>query len=159
MTSEIGERGGPLDEIIFDGAGFVISGDNDEVLPQSPSAEKFRETIVRLVPAEKLHHFLLRSYGWAGTRYQLESLRVDPEDEMFREACNELYADLKASALGPWVDKANPELLEKIVLYGFGFGSPIYGAYGELQERKNQLRSAAEHGQEIDATTKDSSDE
>ncbi len=138
MTSTVDEAG-PLDNVTLEGGVFVIDGAVDPVTESEDvraGRERFEAVVTRLVSEDRLHGFVRWFYGWAGRRLEVEALEIGEDDKEFREACNLLYRDIKDGVLGPWIDTAPLETLERVLVYGWGFGLPFYQAAMEIKARK-----------------------
>jgi len=129
---------GPLDGVTVSGDGsLVFSGDGPgETSQDEQSRDRFQAVVEKLVTDDRFSGFVRWFYSWIGNRLKVNSLEISPDDKDFRQATDLLYGDLKDGFLGPFVDHASSETLERVLVYGAGFGLPLVGAYREVQARK-----------------------
>lgn len=133
---------GPLDDVEIVGGAFVVRDENYEAQEQDAKRERFREVVQRVATPDRFHRFIRGLYRWMGRRLETEALKIGDDNEDFREATDLLYSDLKDSVLGPVIDDLSSEALERVLVYGAGFGMPVVGAYREISERKRSEADA-----------------
>ncbi len=132
---------GPLDDVEIVGGAFVVRDENYEAQEHDAKRARFREVVERVATPDRFHRFVRGLYRWMGRRLQAEALKIGDDNEDFREATDLLYSDLKDSFLGPIIDDLSSEALERVLVYGAGFGAPVVGAYREVSERKRAEES------------------
>lgn len=118
---------------VRDGDAVVLDGEGES---DAEAQERFKRVVSRLVTSDRFRGFVGWVYNRTGRWLKVQALQVGEGDEDFREACDLLYTDLKDGVLGPYIDAASGPALERILVYGVGFGGPLYKAYGEIRARE-----------------------
>ncbi len=121
--------------------------------------ERVREAVARVATPERLHKLMLMVYRRAGRTLKVQSLEIDPADPDFREACDLLHDDLKDSVLGPLLDRLSSDAIERIIVYGVGFGGPVVGAYREIEARKREAKPDATGAEPVSVDVEVSDDD
>lgn len=95
--------------------------------------------------SEKMHRHIVKVLGWVGRKKGYQSLQVDPNDEDFRDACNELYELVAHSGFSAAFEVLGDERVESAVIMLIGFGKVAGGVIGEKMEKSE----AAQHERQI----------